>query len=392
VAVAQQAVPQSLSHRNLSGGGSIVLDVLRFGAASTVLFSHFGTPGISLGFPSLTSAGHLAVAVFFVLSGFVIRYVSLTREGSAKQYLIDRAARIYSVVGPALAITVLCEWVAWLFFPGPYAQLGRPFLWRNVPFQIGATLLFQAQNWGYEISPLSNSPFWSLNFECLYYAVYGLIFYRVRGSLLICSLLLLIAGPSIVLVFPVWLVGCLSFDAYRKFSTSRFGIHISSLILGATILTMLLARRQLARFLVVTNDAHRTAWLSRVLLPLPHHQLLYSEGRVPWLANASASYFVIGIPTAIFITWSLLVIDKIPMQFVAPQWFRRVADSTFALYLLHVPVLILIVCMLGKPIQGVVFSTLVLTLTIAGCVGIAIPMDALKRQLRLQMEKSWKAR
>jgi peptidoglycan/LPS O-acetylase OafA/YrhL len=155
---------------------------------------------------------------------------------------------------------------------------------------------------------------------------------------------------------------------------------------------LLLARRGLGRFLVITNDAHRTAWLSGILLKLPHHQIFYSEGRVPWLANASASYFVIGIPTAILITWSLLVIDKLPLQIAAPRWFRRVADSTFALYLLHVPVLILIVCMLGKPIQGLGFSVLVLTLIMAACVAIAIPMDTLKRQLRVQMEKSWNAR
>ena len=86
-----------MSNGKLSRGGSILLDVLRFGAACTVLLSHFGLAGLSVGFPDYTVAGHLAVAVFFVLSGFVIRYVTLTREASAKEYLIDRASRIYSV-------------------------------------------------------------------------------------------------------------------------------------------------------------------------------------------------------------------------------------------------------------------------------------------------------
>jgi len=61
-----------------------------------VLMSHFCRPDISSGLPDLAAAGHLAVSVFFVLSGFVIHYVSLSRESTVKQYFIDRPSRIYS--------------------------------------------------------------------------------------------------------------------------------------------------------------------------------------------------------------------------------------------------------------------------------------------------------
>jgi hypothetical protein len=46
-----------------------------------------------------------------------------------------------------------------------------------------------------------------------------------------------------------------------------------------------------------------------------------------------------------------------------------------------------VVCALGKPIQGWRLSALVLALIILSCVGLAIPLDALKRSLRLRMER-----
>lgn len=372
----------------LSREGSILLDVLRFGAACTVLLSHFGSARVSLGFPDIAAAGHLAVAIFFVLSGFVIRYVTLTREATAGEYLIARTSRIYSVVAPALAITVICEFVAWRINPQYYALLRQPFPWSEVPLQIGANLIFQAQDWGYGITPLSNAPFWSLSFECLYYAIYGLFFYRIRGRVSLSFLLLLCAGPSIALMFPVWLLGCLTFDVYRKLSASRMGTRISSAVFASMSLVLFSARVRIREFLVTTNEAHRTAWLTRLLLRVPHHQLALADGSVPWLTNASPSFFVVGLATAAFTSWALLSLDHLKAEVSAAvaRWIRLVADSTFALYLLHVPLLIAVVCALGRPIRGWGLSASVLGLIILSCVGLAILLNAFKHSLRTWME------
>jgi peptidoglycan/LPS O-acetylase OafA/YrhL len=377
-----------VSDGKLCRSGSILLDLVRFGAACTVLLSHFGHAGISVGFPDYTAAGHLAVAVFFVLSGFVIRFVTVTREASAKEYLIDRVSRIYSVVIPALAITVLCEIAAGsLSRDGALVSAALP--WRQLPLQLGANLTFQAQDWGYEINPLSNDVFWSLSFECLYYAIYGLLFYRVQGRQPLCFLLLLLAGPSIALMFPVWLIGCLTFDMYQRFRKSRIGVYVSSFVFAGILCVLFTARAQIRNFAAVTDEAHRTAWLSRLLVQLPHHELVFASGRVPWLARASASFVGVGLITAVFMTWALLLLERLNLEVSAriARWIRFVADSTFALYLLHLPLLILIVSVLGKPIHGWWLSVLTLGLIIFACVGLALPMDAFKRKLRLGMEQ-----
>jgi peptidoglycan/LPS O-acetylase OafA/YrhL len=100
------------SPQYLSEPASILLDVVRFSAAILVLIAHFTHPEFRLGYANLQILGDGAVPVFFVLSGFVIRYVTKTRESTAKEYFIDRASRIYSVILPAmfftLAVSVVC--------------------------------------------------------------------------------------------------------------------------------------------------------------------------------------------------------------------------------------------------------------------------------------------
>ncbi len=51
-----------------------------------------------------TGMGHSAVVIFFVLSGYVIS-ATLRPGGTALDYGIKRAARIYSVAIPAVLLT-----------------------------------------------------------------------------------------------------------------------------------------------------------------------------------------------------------------------------------------------------------------------------------------------
>ena len=87
---------------------SIYLDLLRFTAALLVYLTHL--PGRCGGyFWQFASYGREAVIFFFVLSGFVIAFVSDTKERDPKQYFLNRMARLYSVVLPALLLSYLCH-------------------------------------------------------------------------------------------------------------------------------------------------------------------------------------------------------------------------------------------------------------------------------------------
>ena len=78
---------------------------MRLSAAAVVFLAHLSYP--RFGGEALATLGplaHSAVVVFFVLSGFVIAWAA-ARDGNTVDYATARAARIYSVALPALALT-----------------------------------------------------------------------------------------------------------------------------------------------------------------------------------------------------------------------------------------------------------------------------------------------
>lgn len=374
----------------LSASGSLLLDAVRFGAALAVMLHHFTDSRMSTGWPHLGVLGHEAVCVFFVLSGFVIRLITVTRAGTWRAYAIDRVSRIYSVVGPALLVTVLCEMLAAAIHPSAYALMRDGFAWRDVPLQLAANLSFTAQCWGYGINPLSNAPFWSLSYECLYYALYALMHYRVRGRWLWCGLLLLLAGPSIALLFPVWLLGVLACDLYLHLRGRARSLSLSGLTFASFAALLAALRHQVSRLLRPISHEHRGLWLTAKLAGLPHAAALRDRtGVVPWLTETSLSFIFIGLLTALGIVFGLLLLDRAqpaPPPRVA-RLTRRVADSTFALYLLHVPLMLLAVVCLGHPVQGRLTALGLLAGIVISVVPIALGLDRLKDGLRQLLRK-----
>jgi peptidoglycan/LPS O-acetylase OafA/YrhL len=87
---------------------SLYLDLVRLLAALTVLLSHFAYTRISGGdYLIFRRFGADVVIVFFVLSGYVIAYVTEEGERSAMDYAVNRFAFVFrgaSRVAPNSAI------------------------------------------------------------------------------------------------------------------------------------------------------------------------------------------------------------------------------------------------------------------------------------------------
>src|ERR1700747_3142312 len=87
---------------------SLYLDLLRFAAAVCVVVSHLSWgPFGGRWLWRLQPIGFDAVLVFFVLSGFVVAYAAETKDASVTDYALSRLSRLYSVVLPALILTVV---------------------------------------------------------------------------------------------------------------------------------------------------------------------------------------------------------------------------------------------------------------------------------------------
>jgi len=181
----QRAIPRGLS---------VYLDLVRFGAAAIVVLSHLWTlvaPGHPLPWP-----GHAAVVFFFVLSGYVISHAARPDLG-LRGYLHHRIARIYPVVlgAAALSIVLAVAGVHTLQYAGTRG---------SDTLDVLLNVTFLAQTWANVALPY-NGPFWSLNYEVWYYILFGLWCYHPSRLLLLGAALL--AGPKILLLMPVWLLG-----------------------------------------------------------------------------------------------------------------------------------------------------------------------------------------
>jgi peptidoglycan/LPS O-acetylase OafA/YrhL len=213
-----QQKAMSGSTDRLSPGFSLYCDLMRVGAALLVLFGHASHEKLSGGlFWQLGHAGHVAVLVFFVLSGFIISYVAHTREASLADYSAARLARLYSVVIPAIIVTYVVDSIGIARDPSFYDmnRHAQP-VWRAL-----AAGLFVSQSWFADVALFSNSSYWSLPYEFWYYVIFGAALF-LKGAARIAAIVVaaLIAGSNILVLFPIWLMGVY---AYRKSRTPPAG-------------------------------------------------------------------------------------------------------------------------------------------------------------------------
>src|SRR5271157_507292 len=187
---------------------SLYLDALRFGAAFTVFVSHWAAARYSGGeLWRVMPYGRTAVLVFFVLSGFVIAWVSSTRERTFGEYALSRAARLYSVILPAFVVTAALDGIGVAIDPGLYeAEIRLSLAQSFLGYALSA--VFLGESWRLTMLPGSDIPFWSLNYEVWYYVLFAAATFlqgRRRTVALIGAALL--AGPKVLLLFPIWLAG-----------------------------------------------------------------------------------------------------------------------------------------------------------------------------------------
>jgi peptidoglycan/LPS O-acetylase OafA/YrhL len=293
--------------------------------------------------------GHSAVVVFFVLSGFVIAYVVDTKEHQARDYAASRMARIYSVALPALILTIIADAVGESLRPSIYAD-ETTHDWGALRFVSSA--LFMNEFWGISITTFSNVPYWSLCYEVWYYIIFGIfVFWQGRGRLAVLLLALLLAGPKLLLLLPIWLSGV---HLWR----SRMGIRIGP-AKGATLFFLSLVL--LLLFLVFNIETALADFLKSQVGPDLYRKLTFSK----WFLSDYLLAAIVYLNFAGF--WGASVaLGRYLVPAARP--IRWLAGLTLSLYLFHKPLLLLFVALLHGDPRGMLFyfSTLAcVLLTIA---------------------------
>lgn len=308
----------------LTASESLSLDIVRTLAAMVVAFGHLTQPYFSDATRDYTFLAFDAVAVFFVLSGFVIRYVTCRRPTTFGNYLDDRASRIYSVAAPALLLTVITDSIAKHANPGFYSHwaVGNPF---NC---IALNLVFCGQIWNHLRSPLSNSPYWSVNYEVGYYVLYGFFFYvGGRKRWFWIAALCLFEGWRLVVLAPLWIAGCLAHDAYQRWNAQGTIVRNLSLLTlaAAAIVAFYLAQ---VRTGFASNNLQLLAWIEYGFT----HTML------------KPATYIFGIAWVPIFLWLIYLSRSFTID---PQWrsvrvTKFIAEGTFPVYLCHFPLFVVI--------------------------------------------------
>jgi peptidoglycan/LPS O-acetylase OafA/YrhL len=289
---------------------SLYLELVRFSAAMAVFVSHISGHRFTGGlFWQTGGYGDEGVDVFFVLSGFVIAYVT-TRETDARSFAVARLARVYSVALPALAVTIVLDAFGRWLHPEYYAAWWG-YQTENWTRDFTANLLFLGHLWWLNIGPGSNLPYWSLTYEVWYYLIFGLFLFAGRYRLWCAAAAALVAGPNILALFPLWLLGVAAFHVCRaQHITPRIGAVLLGGTFVAWIASEVIANRYDLRHIGPSVWVHRDQ--------LPHD-------------------YAIGLLFAAQLIGFVAVSHLVSLErFAAP--IRWLAGATFTIYLFHWPI------------------------------------------------------
>src|ERR1700744_5474171 len=356
--------------RKFSTATSVLLDVLRLASAIVIAGVHLTQSCFSVGWPNLTDEGKPALVMLFLLSGLVIRYVTVIRRGRMTDFWVDRISRVYSVVVPALVFTIVASYLAMRINPAYYMPnwgdaSSRPLL------RIGLNLIFMAQSWNLTFDPFSNTPFWTLSYEVFYYVFYAVAFYLVgirRAFWLVIAAVL--AGQHILLLLPLWLIGCLTQDIYQRARDPKIPLRKLNLIfLAAGAGGAVLVPAAVKLLIYLKGFVTRFFWA--------HHH-------APINLHWAYAYYAEGLPTVFLLLWMMLLFErlKVAEKAVWVQWVRLLSEATFPLYLLHFPLYVLIVAIFPNERANVPFKLGMLVLCVTISALLAKPTVHFKNYLR----------
>ncbi|MCC6348561.1 MAG: acyltransferase [Candidatus Eisenbacteria bacterium] len=334
-----------LLSRRLGGRRDNNFNLLRFLAAAVVIYSHSfpmsGAPSDPLERLVGFSFGHLAVDVFFVISGFLVTGSLLSRRDLAS-FAAARALRLFPVLLVGALLGALVVGPLQTHLP-PGAYFANPATWKfvamnSVPWPLGVCYTLPGVFLNVPVRGAVNGSLWSLPWEMSMYvtlAALGALAYtgpRVLSDRLLRRVLV---GIGVVATLGFTLYE--AFDFPYQFHVSQ-ALRLTSLFFGGATLMVASARVPLSGRLALAAAALLVLdfLLPRPLMAVYAVTLTYL---VVWLAYAPAG----------------------PLAF-----YRRVGDYSYGTYVYAFPIgQCMAAWVPGISAAGIALATLPLTLALA---------------------------
>jgi peptidoglycan/LPS O-acetylase OafA/YrhL len=248
------------------------------------------------------------------MSRYVIGFVTSEKEKNLTDYAIARISRLWSIVIPALLLTAICDYIGLQVNPNLYLNSTWPYP-EGSQFLHYFLSFFLVQNfWDLDLNPGINGPFWSLTYEWIYYILFGIFyFFKSNVKWIFIVGIALISGPSIILLFPVWLLGYALFK-WKAYKSRAFEFSYVKAFLSLFALLMIIFIGPEIRLIQLS-----IIWMSR--------------------ASLLGDYFdAILFVSHLYFSPHLIHIIK-PLLFQYKKIIRWSASLTFALYLFHRPII-----------------------------------------------------
>nr|WP_255585210.1 acyltransferase [Duganella sp. 1411] len=265
--------------------------------------------------------GHAAVIVFFVLSGYVIAYITSERENTPVSYWSSRLSRFYSLALPVVLLTPLLdlagEALAPQFYTGGTTTYGLAWL------RILTSLTFLNEVWLVSIMSFSNVPYWSLCYEFWYYVLFAIVTFTAgRTRVLLAGAVMLLLGPKILLLAPAWVAGVVLFRWQW--------LRALKPLPGALLFAASWPAYWLFHQYGLTEVG--SGWLLKLVGPHLHQQMAFSKFFM-------TDYLLALIVVANFAGMRALAdVAARPLRAIEPV-IRPLAAYTFSAYILHQPLM-----------------------------------------------------
>lgn len=332
------------------------LQFLRFIAAASVLFAH------SLHqFDGLKPVGVFGVDIFFVISGFIIFFIT---EKDSSMFLLKRLIRIVPLYWAFTLLLVLVTLVIPELLKSArfdLAHIAASLLF--IPFWTEATLF----------SPILKLG-WTLNLEMLFYLIFFAsmrISHRYRG---------LIASAVLALIFIALNTLPISHrSAFEFYSTSMWFEFIFGMTLAMTLSKL--------------NTVNLSAQLLSISMVFSFGLLIFSDFVVQGEPVYGVFYW--GIPSVVIVAAVLLLEPSIRgVNEKFKKLFVWLGEMSYPMYLIHIYVIVLLHRVLFKEISApvIVVSTLGITLVFSHLVNklYDVPVRRILSRMvsRREVEKS----
>lgn len=294
---------------------SIFLDLVRGLSALAVLVGHAVALKIYTGqFPFSEMLQHNAVMVFFVLSGLVISSSIRRNNYELSEYFIARMSRILPVSIPAVFFAAGCYSIGHAYGVVNFGATHYDML----SLRSFMMPLFFLSETGYGVGPAWDQPYWSLCYEESYYALFGCaMLLRGRKRAIWCATIAIIAGPRILLLAPIWLVGVwLTYFGCAAQVSLRAGIRC-------------VAVAAVALLLITHFSWYGSEWAWAMI-----GRTAVSEGHAQYFVTDYALGLAIGLG---FVGARPIAEQFYPLLQKFERPIRALAGFTFTMYLFHWP-------------------------------------------------------